>query len=162
CAFKGVAYQYTVFLFVLYLAPRTFTKCMDAAISPLRQKGVRIPNYLCDWLILAQLEDELLSHRTFLLSLLDCLGLRVNFASQRILFLGTVLDSTQMRAVVLPEHAMAVQQLVASFKFGPPCPLKMFQKMLGLMAPVSLVFQLALLRVRPLHTLLPDLGDTMS
>ncbi|KAL0188428.1 hypothetical protein M9458_015527, partial [Cirrhinus mrigala] len=75
-AFKGVAYQYTVNLFVLYIAPRTFTKCMDVAISPLRQKGVRIPNYLDDWLILAQSEDELLSHRTFLLSHFDCLGLR--------------------------------------------------------------------------------------
>ncbi|KAI2647469.1 Granule associated Rac and RHOG effector protein 1 [Labeo rohita] len=50
------------------------------ALSPLRQKGIRILNYLNTWLILAQSEDELLSHRSFLLSHLDCLGLRVNFA----------------------------------------------------------------------------------
>ncbi len=36
-AFEGVAYQYTVLPFGLSLAPRTFTKCMDAALSPLRQ-----------------------------------------------------------------------------------------------------------------------------
>ncbi|KAL0179853.1 hypothetical protein M9458_025295, partial [Cirrhinus mrigala] len=65
------------------------------------QKGIRILNYLDDWLNLAQLEDELLSHRSFLLSHLDCLGLRVNFAksalspSQRISFLGAVLDTNE-------------------------------------------------------------------
>ncbi|KAL0180346.1 hypothetical protein M9458_025788 [Cirrhinus mrigala] len=88
------------------------------------QKGIHILNYLDEWLILAQSEDELLSHRSFLLSHLDCLGLRVNFAksalppSQWISFLGTVLDSTLMRAVVMPEHALAIQQLAASFKIG--------------------------------------------
>ncbi len=105
-AFEGVAYQYTVLPFGLSLAPRTFTKCMDAALSPLRQMGIRILNYLDDWLILAQSEVELLSHRTLILSHLERLGLRVNFAksalspSQRISFLGTVLDSAHMRAVI--------------------------------------------------------------
>ena len=32
-AFEGVAYQYTVLLFRLSLAPCTFTKCMDAALA---------------------------------------------------------------------------------------------------------------------------------
>ncbi len=82
-AFEGVAYQYTVLPFGLSLAPRTFTKCMDAALSPLRQMGIRILNYLDDWLILAQSEVELLSHRTLILSHLECLGLRVNFAKKR-------------------------------------------------------------------------------
>ncbi len=104
-AFEGVAYQYTVLPFGLSLAPRTFTKCMYAALSPLRQMGIRILNYLDDWLILAQSEVELLSHRTLILSHLERLGLRVNFAksalspSQRVSFLGTVLDSARMRAV---------------------------------------------------------------
>ncbi len=82
-AFKGVAYQYAVLPFGLSLAPRTFTKCMDAALSPLRQMGIRILNYLDDWLILAQSEVELLSHRTLILSHLERLGLRVNFAKKR-------------------------------------------------------------------------------
>ncbi len=44
-AFKGVAYQYTVLPFGLSLAPRTFTKCMNAAFSPLRQMGIHIYIY---------------------------------------------------------------------------------------------------------------------
>ncbi len=37
--FGGKAYQYKVLPFGLALAPRTFTKCMDAALAPLRLKG---------------------------------------------------------------------------------------------------------------------------
>ncbi len=132
-AFEGVAYQYTVLPFGLSLASRTFTKCMDAALSPLRQMGIRILNYLDDRLILAQSEDELLSHGSVLFSHLECLGLRVNFdkmalsTGKRISFLGTVIDSARMRAVVTPEHALAIQELVASFKLRVPRPLKAFQ-----------------------------------
>ncbi len=130
---------------------------MDAALSPLRQMGVRILNYLDDWLVLAQSEVELLSHRTLLLSHLERLGLRVNFAkstlspSQRIPFLGTVLDSTEMRAVVAPERALAMQELTTSFEIGATHPLKMFQRMLGLVAAASPALQFGLLRMRPLQ-----------
>ncbi len=159
-AFEGVAYQYTVLPFGLSLAPRTFRKCMDAALSPLRQMGIRILNYLDDWLILSQSEMELLSHKSLLLSHLECLGLRVNFAksalspSQQISFLGTVFDSAQMRAAVSPERALAIQRLAASFSTGASRPLKLFQRMLGLMASASPVLQLGLLRMRPLQRLL--------
>ncbi len=156
-AFEGVAYQYTVLPFGLSLDPRTFMKCMDAALSPLRQMGIRILNYLDDWLILAQSEVELLSHRTLILSHLERLGLRVNFAksalspSQRVSFLGTVLDSAHMRAVTAPERALAIQKLAATFKSDTARPLKVFQRMLGLMAAASPVIQLGLLRMRPLQ-----------
>ncbi len=150
-AFEGVSYQYTVLPFGLSLAPRTFTKCMGAALSPLRQLGIRILNNLDDWLILAQLEDELLYHRSVLLSHLECLGFRVNFAksalshTQRISFLGTVID------VVTPERTLAIQQLAASFKLGVPRPFKAYQCMLVLMALASSVLQLGLLHMWPLQ-----------
>ncbi len=58
-AFEGVAYQYKVLLLGLSLAARTFTRCMNLALSPLRQMGIRILIYLDDWLILAQLQAVL-------------------------------------------------------------------------------------------------------
>ncbi len=72
-------------------------------------------------------------------------------SSQRVSFLGTVLDSAQMRAVVGPERALAIQRLAASFKSGTTRPLRAFQRMLGLMAAASSVLQLGLLRMRPLQ-----------
>ncbi len=148
--FEGVAYQYTVLSFGLSLAPHTLQSAWTwaVALSPLRQMVIRILNYLDDWLILAQSEVKLLSHRSLLLSHLDRLGLRVNFAkralspSQRISVLGTVFDSAQMRAVVTPERALAIQRLAASFATGASRPLKTFQKMLGLMGSASPDLQL--------------------
>ncbi len=62
-AFEGVAYQYKVLPFGLSLAPRTFTRCMDAALSSLRQMWIHIHNYLDDRLILAQSQAVLTLQR---------------------------------------------------------------------------------------------------
>ncbi len=156
-AFEGVAYQYQVLPSGLSLAPRTITRCMDVALSPLRQMVIHILNILDDWLILAQSQAVLILHRTLLLSHLDCLGLRVNFAksvlspSQRLSFLGTVTDSVQMTATVSAEWATTIQRHAASLKEGTARPLKAFQKMLGLMAAASPVLRLGLLHMQPIQ-----------
>ncbi len=41
-AFRGEAYQYRVLPFGLALSPSTYTKCMDAALAPLRLQGIHI------------------------------------------------------------------------------------------------------------------------
>ncbi len=144
-----VAYQYKVLPFRQSLAPRTFTRCMDAAFSPLRQMRICILNYLDDWLILAQSEAVSTSYKTFLISHLGCLGLRVNFItksilspSQRVSFLGTVIDSVQMTATVSAERPTMIQRQAASFKEDTARPFKAFQKKLDLMAASSPVILL--------------------
>ncbi len=47
-AFGGKAYQYKVLPFGLALALRTFTKCMNAPLAPLRFQGIRVLNYRHD------------------------------------------------------------------------------------------------------------------
>ncbi|CAM4657101.1 unnamed protein product [Leuciscus chuanchicus] len=156
-AFEGLSYQYTVLPFGLSLAPRTFTKCMDAALAPLRQRGMRILNYLDDWLILAQSESELIAHRALLLDHLRDLGLQINWTksllspSQRISFLGTDLDSVSMTARLTSQRALQIQRSAAAFRTGSIFPLKRFQRMVGLMASASAVLQLGLLFMRPLQ-----------
>ncbi len=101
-AFGGKAYQYKVLPFGLALAPRTFTKCMDAALAPLRLQGIRVLNYLDDWLILAHSRELVSRHRDIVLGHIHSLGLRMNakksvlLPSQRTVFLGVRLDSVQM------------------------------------------------------------------
>ncbi len=98
-AFGGKAYQYKVLPFGLALAPRTFTKCMDAALAPLRLQGIRVLNYLDDWLILAHSRELVSRHRDIVLCHIHSLGLRMNakksvlLPSQRTVFLGVHLDS---------------------------------------------------------------------
>ncbi|KAK3520223.1 hypothetical protein QTP70_019366, partial [Hemibagrus guttatus] len=65
-AFGGEAYKYCVF--GLVLSPRTFTKCMDAALVSLCVMGIRVLNYLDDWLILAQLKAIAGSHQCAVLA----------------------------------------------------------------------------------------------
>ena len=107
-AFGGKAYQYRVLPFGLALSPRTFTKCMDASLAPLRLQGIRILNYIDDWLILAQSKELAIQHRDVVLRHLRCLGLRLNVKKssltplQRTTFLGVEWDSVTMRGQLSP------------------------------------------------------------
>ncbi len=93
-AFQGRTWQYRVLPFVLSLSPRVFTKVVEGALTPLREVGIRILNYLDDWLILAQSREQLGDHRD-----VGQLGLRVNWEKSKlstvqiIYFLDVELDS---------------------------------------------------------------------
>ncbi|CAM4725781.1 unnamed protein product [Leuciscus chuanchicus] len=113
-AFGGEAYQYRVLPFGLGLSPRTFTKCVDAALAPLRLQGIRILNYLDDWLILAQSEQMAVRHRGVVLAHIEKLGLRLNskksvlLPAQRTTFLGVNWDSITMQARLSPARISAI------------------------------------------------------
>lgn len=57
-ASEGMVYQFTVLLFSRCLAPRTFTKCMNAVLSPLHLNRVRAMNYLDDWLLMGSFNER--------------------------------------------------------------------------------------------------------
>ncbi len=101
--FWGKAYQYRVLPFGLELSPRTFTKCVDAALVLPRLQGIRIMNYIDDWLILAQSHQLAVRHRDVVLAYIKKMGLRLNAKEgvlsplQRTTFLGVIWDSTSMQ-----------------------------------------------------------------
>ncbi len=119
---QGQAYQYKVLLFGLSLSPRVFTKVVEAALVPLREQGVRILNYLDDWLILAQSRRQLSAHRDLVLKHLSLLGLRVNWEksklvlTQRISFLGMEFDSVNQTARLTQERAQSVLNCIKTFR----------------------------------------------
>ncbi len=78
-ALEGTAYQYPVLLLGLALAPAHFLEVHGRSSShPLRASGMRVLNYLDDWLILAQSRDTPASHIDKLLRHLEFLRLCVN------------------------------------------------------------------------------------
>ncbi len=89
------------------LSPCTFTKCVDAALVPLRLQGIRIMNYIDDWLILVQSHQLAVRHQDIVLAHMKELGLGLNTKKsvlsplQRTTFLGVVWDSTSMQARLL-------------------------------------------------------------
>ncbi len=154
-AFGGKAYQYKVLPFSLALAPRTFTKCMDAALAPLRFQGIRVLNYLDNWLILAHSRELVSRHRDIVLRHIDSLSLRMNakksvlFPSQRTVFLGVYLDSIQMQARLAPARMSNFTACLARFKLGHHVSVGTCRRLLGLMATASPVLCLGLLHMRP-------------
>ncbi len=156
-AFEGRAWQYRVLPFGISLSPRVFTKVVEGALTPLREVGIRILNYLDDWLILAQSREQLGDHRDLVLRHLSQLGLRVNWEKskhspvQRISFLGVELDSVSMTARLTEERAQAVLNCLSSFRGRNVVPLKQFQRLLGHMASAAAVTPLGLLHMRPLQ-----------
>ncbi|KAL0175067.1 hypothetical protein M9458_031035, partial [Cirrhinus mrigala] len=123
-AFRGEAYQCRVLPFGLALSPHTFTKCVDAALAPLRLQGIRILNYIDDWLILAQSEQVATQHRDVVLAHMKELGLRLNAKKsvlsplQRTTYLGVVWDSTTMQARLSPARIESILAAVARVKEG--------------------------------------------
>ncbi len=137
------------------LAPRTFTKCMDAALAPLRLQGIRVLNYLDDWLILAHSRELVSRHRDIVLGHIHSLGLRMNakksvlLPSQRTVFLGVRLDSVQMQARLAPARIPVLTACLARFKLGHHVSVGTCRRLLGLMAAASPVLPLGLLHMRP-------------
>ncbi len=118
-AFGGKAYRYKVLPFGLALAPRTFIKCMDAALAPLRLQGIHILSYLDDWLILAHSRELVSQHRDVLRRHILSLVLRMNakksvlIPSQQTVFLGVHLDSIQMQARLSPARISTLNACLA-------------------------------------------------
>ncbi len=132
-------------------------KVVEGALTPLREVGVRILNYLDDWLILAQSREQLGDTRDLVLRHLSQLGLWVNWEKsklspvQRISFLGVEFDSVSMTARLTEERAQAVLNCLSSFRGRNVVPLKQFQRLLGHMASAAAVTPLGLLHMRPLQ-----------
>ncbi|KAL0196780.1 hypothetical protein M9458_005320 [Cirrhinus mrigala] len=127
-AFEDRAYQYKVLPFGLSLSPRVFTKVAEGALNPLWRKGIRILNYLDDWLIMAHSRDLLCEHRDLVLQHLSHLGLRVNREKsklspmQRISFLGMELDSVNMTACLTNERTQSVLSCLKSYRHKTAAP----------------------------------------
>ncbi len=152
-------YQYSVLPFGLALAPRTFSKCIDAALSPLRTSGMRILNYLDDWLILAQSRHTLISHIDSLLSSLVVPRAMCQHAEEH----SCPESVHNISGNVLRLHGDESPPLVGTcsghfifpfpshFRQGSSVHLKEFQRLLGIMASTSAVCHLGLLHMRSLQ-----------
>ncbi len=116
--------------FGLSLSPRVFMKVAEVALVPLREQGVRILNYLDDWLILAQSQDQLCEHRdwcsrTSASWAFGSTGKRANSCRCRgSLFSVWSLDSVNQTARLTQERAQSVLNCLNTFKNRTTAPLK--------------------------------------
>ncbi len=119
---EGRLIKYKVLPFGLALAPRTFKKCMDAALAPLRLHGIRVLNYLDDWLILAHSRESVSCHRDVVIHHVHALELRTNtnknvlYSSQQTVFFGVHMDSLQIQARLAPFRISSLKTCLVHFK----------------------------------------------
>ncbi len=134
--YEGQAYQYKVLSFGPSLLPGVFTKVVEAALVPLRVQGFHILNYLDDWLIQAQSQDQLCENRALVLSHLSQLGLQVNWEkrnlspTQGISFLGKELDLVEQTACLTQERAQSILNCLNLFKSRTAVQLKQFKRLI--------------------------------
>ncbi len=125
----------------LVSSPRSWRQLL----VPLREAGVRVLNYLDNWLILAQSRAQLCEHRNMVLSHLSRLGLLVNWEKsklspvQRTSFLCMELDSVNLTACLSLERAQSMLNCLESFQRKRAVPLKQFQRLLGHMASAAAI-----------------------
>src|SRR4029434_4849783 len=154
-AFGGIASQFNALPFGRSLAPRVFTKCVEAAIAPLRQRGLRVFNYLDDWLLCSRSRAAAVQDCHLVVAHLYRLGFVINKEKsvlrpgQTAHFLGMVLDSTSMKVSLSQDRINAIKTCVNQFRLGQSVSSLCCQRLLGMMASAAIALPLGMLRMRP-------------
>ena len=162
--FRGRVFEYLVLPFGMSLSPRVFVKCTQAAIAPLRQKGIRIASYIDDWLVCACTEMEAQQHTSMVVSHVTSLGFSVNYTKSVLIparsidFIGMTLNSTSFTARLSQDRVNSTLACAASFRVGRKVTFRTCQRMAGLMASATTVLRLGRLYMRPFQRWMRSLG----
>ena len=76
---RSRVYQFKALPFGLSTSPFVFTRLMEVIATFLRRRAITLHPYLDDWLARNQNHRRLLEHRQFILSLINSLGLIINY-----------------------------------------------------------------------------------
>ena len=148
-------YQFNALPFGLALAPRVFTKCVEAAIAQLLPRGLRLFNYLDDWLVCSHSRAAAVQDCHLVGAHLHRLGFVINKEKsglrpgQTTHFLGMVLDSTSMEVRLSRARINAIKTCVRQLRRGQSVSSLCCQRLLGMMASAAIALPLGMLRMRP-------------
>ena len=136
---QGQSYQFVAMPFGLNVAPRVFTKLMKPVIAWLRGQGVRMIIFLDDILLLAPTVETMNQNARMTISLLESLGFLINYkkstlvATQRILFLGMLIDSTTMEFILPTEKSENIQRECRNLLKTQQPSIRQISRVLGLL-----------------------------
>ena len=140
-AFNG-SYQFftdNFFCFGLKNVPSIFHRISCAVTRMMARKGFRnIVNYLDDFLIVSSSREECLQALLALIRLLHSLGFQVNWSklhgpSQRVKFLGIILDSLAVQASVPEDKISSLEDQLHVLLSQPKASKRDLQRVAGLM-----------------------------
>jgi uncharacterized protein YqgQ len=136
--FEGNLYEFTCLPNGLRPAPRLFTKLVKVPLAVLRkQYGINITAYLDDTLLIFDSPEEAIHYGEIASELFQELGFMISFKksvivpTQRIEFLGVIIDSRAMNITLPAEKSRQIKEEVKTLIESDRCTIRFMAHVLG-------------------------------
>lgn len=159
---EGTVFEFRALPFGLSLAPLIFTKVVKELAALVRAQGVRLRQYLDDWLTLAQSRDQCLQHTRQVLDRTHALGFQIQWhksdlvPAQQFCYLGMAFDTVRYTVSPSPDRILSLRRKILSIQACRAVPHRRLAELLGSMESVALLLPLARLHKRPLQRAVAD------
>ena len=154
---QGRTYQFKALPFGLSTAPMEFTVLVKEVKLMAGRKGMRIHQYLDDWLVRAKSYHICLQHTQSLVKMCQALGWLVNTEKSELLpkqvfnFVGYQFDLRFGRVRPTPDRWQSLQDKIQTLLAMPACPVRQFMSLIGLLTATEKQVHLGRLHMRPIQ-----------
>ena len=136
---QGRTYQFKALPFGLSTALMEFTVLAKEVKLMAIHKGIRVHQYLDDWLVRAGSQETCLQHTQILVNLCQDLGWLVNLEKSELEpkqvfdFVGYQFDLRSGRVRPTPDRWHSLQDKIQALLLLPACPVRQFMSLIGLL-----------------------------
>ena len=154
---QGQTYQFKALPFGLATAPLEFTLIAKEVKLMASHKGIRIHQYLDDWLVRATSHQACLQHTQSLVKICRKLGWLVNLEKSELVpkqifdFVGYRFDLRAGRVRPTPDRWQNLQDKILEIMSLPHCPVRQFMSLIGLLTATEKQVHLGRLHMRPIQ-----------
>ena len=154
---QGRTYQFKALPFGLSTAPMEFTVLVKEVKLMAIHKGIRIHQYLDDWLVRARSHQTCLHHTQILVKMCQDLGWLVNLEKSELEpkqvfnFVGYQFDLRSGRVRPTPDRWQSLQEKIQALLLLPACPVRQFMSLIGLLTATEKQVHLGRLHMRPIQ-----------
>ena len=154
---QGQTYQFRALPFGLSTAPMEFTILVKEVKLMATRKGIRIHQYLDDWLVRANSYPVCRQHTQILVQMCQELGWLVNTEKSELEpkqvfnFVGYQFDLRTGRVRPTPDRWESLQDKIQTLLLLPACPVRQFMSLIGLLTATEKQVHLGRLHMRPIQ-----------
>ena len=151
---QGQTYQFKALPFGLSTAPMEFTVLAKEVKLMAIHKGIRIHQYLDDWLVRARSHHICLQHTQILVKMCQELGWLVNVEKSELEpkqvfdFVGYQFDLRSGQVQPTPDRWQSLQEKIQALLLLPACPVRQFMSLIGLLTDTEKQVHLGRLHMR--------------
>ena len=153
----GQTYQFKALPFGLSTAPLEFTVIAKEVKLMATHRGIRIHQYLDDWLVRATSHQACLQHTQSLVKICQKFGWLVNLEKSELVpkqvfdFVGYQFDLRAGRVRLTPDRWQNLQDKILEIMSLPHCPVRQFMSLIGLLTATEKQVHLGRLHMRPIQ-----------